>query len=146
MHLFMNLLNELYRYSHSCFLLLKRSARVFALIQASLLIQISRTFCLLFPMELNLVLQGIENFLENHRMWKMNMIWIRKVTIFWIFYYNIFVGVVKEFRQNGIASFLLENLIAHMTSDDNQAVKAMYLHVLTTNIKAISFYEHRGFR
>jgi hypothetical protein len=28
--------------------------------------------------------------------------------------------VVKEFRQNGIASFMLENLIAHLTSSDNQ--------------------------
>lgn len=60
--------------------------------------------------------------------------------------YILSLGVVKEYRQNGIASFMLENLIAHMTSTDNQDVKAMYLHVLTTNSKAISFYEHRGFR
>ena len=60
--------------------------------------------------------------------------------------YILSLGVVKEYRQNGIASFMLENLIAHLTSSDNQDVKAMYLHVLTTNSKAISFYEHRGFR
>ena len=60
--------------------------------------------------------------------------------------YILSLGVVKEYRQNGIASFMLENLIAHLTSSDNQDVKAMYLHVLTINSKAISFYEHRGFR
>ena len=58
-----------------------------------------------------------------------------------------FSGVVKELRKQGIASFLLENLIAHLTSGDNYCtVKAVYLHVLTTNNAAISFYEHRGFR
>ena len=31
-------------------------------------------------------------------------------------------GVVKEYRQNGIASFMLENLIAHLTSSDNQVI------------------------
>jgi hypothetical protein len=29
-------------------------------------------------------------------------------------------GVAKDYRQHGIASFLLENLIAHLTSSDCQ--------------------------
>lgn len=58
-----------------------------------------------------------------------------------------FSGVVKGFRKQGIASFLLENLIAHLTTGENiHDVKAVYLHVLTTNNAAITFYEHRGFR
>ena len=58
-----------------------------------------------------------------------------------------FSGVVKGFRKQGIASFLLENLIAHLTTGENSHdVKAVYLHVLTTNNAAITFYEHRGFR
>ena len=63
---------------------------------------------------------------------------------------NYFVGVVKEFRKNGIASFLLDNLVAHLTNPYNDPptdnVRALYLHVLTTNSQAIAFYEHRGFR
>ena len=59
-------------------------------------------------------------------------------------------GVVKEFRKNGIASFLLDNLVAHITNPYNDPptddVRALYLHVLTTNSQAIAFYEHRGFR
>ena len=52
----------------------------------------------------------------------------------------------RDFRKNGVASFLLDNLLAHLTSGDNSEVRAVYLHVLTTNSQAISFYEHRGFR
>lgn len=41
--------------------------------------------------------------------------------------YILSLGVVKEFRKQGIASFLLENLIAHLTSSDNyQDVKGKY--------------------
>jgi len=61
--------------------------------------------------------------------------------------YILSLGVVKGFRKQGIASFLLENLIAHLTTGENSHdVKAVYLHVLTTNNAAITFYEHRGFR
>jgi ribosomal protein S18 acetylase RimI-like enzyme len=51
--------------------------------------------------------------------------------------------VCEEYRNQGIAGLLLENLIAHFTSETFQVVKALYLHVLTTNSQAISFYEHR---
>ena len=58
------------------------------------------------------------------------------------------LGVVKDYRKNGIASFLLDNLVAHLTNpaDKTSDVKVLYLHVLTTNNSAISFYENRGFR
>ena len=75
--------------------------------------------------------------------------------------YILSLGVCEEFRKQGIASLLLENLISHLTSEAfevrskshtfkaciilSQVVKAVYLHVLTTNSSAISFYEHRGF-
>jgi len=67
--------------------------------------------------------------------------------------YILSLGVVQEFRKNGIASFLLDNLVAHLTGNGGSSsenvrhdVKALYLHVLTTNFGAISFYENRGFR
>jgi len=61
--------------------------------------------------------------------------------------YILSLGVVEDFRKQGIASLLLENLISHLTSDafTTARVKALYLHVLTTNSQAITFYEHRGF-
>ena len=52
-------------------------------------------------------------------------------------------GVCEDYRKQGIASLLLENLISHLTSDAFNRVKALYLHVLTTNTQAITFYEHR---
>jgi len=59
--------------------------------------------------------------------------------------YILSLGVCEEFRKQGIASLLLENLITHLTSDAFMKVKALYLHVLTTNSQAITFYERRGF-
>ncbi|XP_023337769.1 N-alpha-acetyltransferase 60 [Eurytemora carolleeae] len=60
--------------------------------------------------------------------------------------YILSLGVCEDFRKQGIASLLLENLISHLTSDTAyNSVKALYLHVLTTNSQAIAFYEHRGF-
>lgn len=58
--------------------------------------------------------------------------------------YILSLGVCEEYRKQGIASLLLENLTSHLTSEV-QDVKAVYLHVLTTNTQAIIFYEHRGF-
>jgi len=61
--------------------------------------------------------------------------------------YILTLGVVKHFRRKKIASLLLENLIKHLTtSPSTQTCKALYLHVLTTNLVAISFYERRKFR
>jgi len=59
--------------------------------------------------------------------------------------YILSLGVCVELRKQGVASLLLESLISHLTSEAYEVVKAVYLHVLTTNSAAISFYEHRGF-
>ncbi|RWS14161.1 hypothetical protein B4U79_07773 [Dinothrombium tinctorium] len=59
--------------------------------------------------------------------------------------YILTLGVVKEYRRNGIATLLLDNLIDHLTNTAKDT-KAVYLHVLTTNIVAIRFYEKRQFR
>lgn len=64
--------------------------------------------------------------------------------------YILTLGVVREYRRNGIATMLLDNLIAHLTSGQGEkngnTCKAIYLHVLTTNASAIQFYERRMFR
>jgi N-alpha-acetyltransferase 60 len=49
---------------------------------------------------------------------------------------------VFSYRRNGIASLLLKTLIDHLTEFEKKAnLKAVYLHVLTTNRAAIMFYE-----
>jgi len=60
--------------------------------------------------------------------------------------YILSLGVSQQYRKQGIASLLLDQLISHLTSEQFSQVKALYLHVLTTNTQAISFYEHRGFQ
>ena len=48
--------------------------------------------------------------------------------------YILSLGVVKELRKQGIASFLLENLIAHLTSPENNNVKGLtYISLLDIN-------------
>lgn len=60
--------------------------------------------------------------------------------------YILTLGVVRECRRNGIATLLLDSLISHLTTNPEESnCKAIYLHVLTTNMTAIRFYEHRNF-
>lgn len=60
--------------------------------------------------------------------------------------YILSLGVVQNYRRNGIASLLLENLISYLTAADESWCKAIYLHVLTSNSSAIRFYERRSFQ
>lgn len=60
--------------------------------------------------------------------------------------YILSLGVVKEFRKNGIASLLLNNLFGLLTTEEYVDCKAVYLHVLTTNFVALRFYERHKFR
>lgn len=57
--------------------------------------------------------------------------------------YILSLGVHKSHRRNGIGSLLLDSLINHLTTTERSRVKAIYLHVLTTNQPAILFYEKR---
>uniref|UniRef100_A0A182RX08 N-alpha-acetyltransferase 60 n=1 Tax=Anopheles funestus TaxID=62324 RepID=A0A182RX08_ANOFN len=59
--------------------------------------------------------------------------------------YILSLGVHRKYRQNGIGSLLLDSLINHLTTAERHKVKAIFLHVLTTNRTAILFYERRGF-
>ncbi|KAL3877874.1 hypothetical protein ACJMK2_035518 [Sinanodonta woodiana] len=59
--------------------------------------------------------------------------------------YILSLGVVVDFRKHGIASLLLDSLLSYLTSKECQNCKAVYLHVLSSNIVAISFYEGRNF-
>jgi len=47
--------------------------------------------------------------------------------------YILSLGVVREFRQQGVASYLLENFLSQLSSLECADVRAVYLHVLTTN-------------
>lgn len=61
--------------------------------------------------------------------------------------YILSLGVAKEYRRNGVASLLLDALINNLTTtEQRKRIKAIFLHVLTTNGTAIMFYESRKFR
>nr|CAG4645051.1 EOG090X0BM0 [Leptodora kindtii] len=60
--------------------------------------------------------------------------------------YILSLGVCSNFRQQGVASLLLDSFLGHVTRDENQLCKAVYLHVLTMNSPAIRFYEKHRFR
>lgn len=52
------------------------------------------------------------------------------------------IKISCRYRRNGIATILLQNFIGHLQgSEQNSKIKAIYLHVLTTNQPAIVFYE-----
>lgn len=56
--------------------------------------------------------------------------------------YILSLGVHRKYRRNGIATILLQTFIDHLqNSEQNSKIKAIYLHVLTTNQPAIVFYE-----
>lgn len=57
--------------------------------------------------------------------------------------YILSLGVSKQYRRNGIASLLLDSLIKNLMTPERKNVKAVFLHVLTTNSAAIMFYEQR---
>lgn len=57
--------------------------------------------------------------------------------------YILSLGVHKSHRRNGIGSLLLDALINHLTTSERNNVKALFLHVLTSNQPAILFYEKR---
>lgn len=59
--------------------------------------------------------------------------------------YILSLGVHKLHRRNGIGSLLLDALINHLTTSERYNVKALFLHVLTTNQPAILFYEKRKY-
>lgn len=60
--------------------------------------------------------------------------------------YILTLGVVKCERRNGTATSLLNKLIHHLTRREEKKCLAIYLHVLTTNSVAISFYEKHNFQ
>ncbi|XP_076821559.1 N-alpha-acetyltransferase 60-like [Clavelina lepadiformis] len=63
--------------------------------------------------------------------------------------YILSLGVTKTFRRQGVASYLLYNFISTTCVHNNissQEVKAIYLHVLSTNKSAIQFYERHKFK
>ncbi|KAJ8951262.1 hypothetical protein NQ318_008165, partial [Aromia moschata] len=59
--------------------------------------------------------------------------------------YILSLGVIQHYRRNGIASLLLDSLLRHLTTPERKKVKAVFLHVLTTNSAAIRFYEKKKF-
>jgi len=59
--------------------------------------------------------------------------------------YILSLGVLRPFRCQGVGSLLLDNLLNHLTSKEHHTCKAVFLHVLCTNSRAIRFYECRNF-
>ena len=64
--------------------------------------------------------------------------------------YVLTVGVLAEYRQGGLATRLVRNLIAKVEADnlyvEGARCSCIYLHVLTTNTPALRFYEKLGFK
>ncbi|KAH9505905.1 N-alpha-acetyltransferase 60 [Dermatophagoides farinae] len=62
--------------------------------------------------------------------------------------YILTLGVIKRLRRRGIATLLVKNLIQNLQSITTMKnnCKAIYLHVLTTNMYAIRFYEKLQFQ
>ncbi|KAH9400725.1 N-alpha-acetyltransferase 60 [Tyrophagus putrescentiae] len=61
--------------------------------------------------------------------------------------YILTLGVVGQWRRHGVATLLLSKLTESLTANPMlEDVKAVYLHVLTTNTAAIHFYEKMAFR
>ncbi|XP_026325160.1 N-alpha-acetyltransferase 60 [Hyposmocoma kahamanoa] len=65
--------------------------------------------------------------------------------------YILSLGVTRAYRRSGVATMLLDVLINHLAGPmplppHEHRVKAIFLHVLTTNTEAILFYEQRRFR
>lgn len=59
-----------------------------------------------------------------------------------IIHLKITIWHLSRYRRNGIATILLETFIDHLqSSEQNSKIKAIYLHVLTSNQPAILFYE-----
>lgn len=59
--------------------------------------------------------------------------------------YILSLGVSCQFRCQGVGSLLLDNLLSHLTAKDHSTCKAVFLHVLSSNVRAIQFYEKRNF-
>ena len=61
--------------------------------------------------------------------------------------YILTIGVVSQWRRQGIATILLNKLIENVTTNPMlEDCKAVYLHVLTTNTAGIYFYEKSFFK
>nr|CAB3264181.1 N-alpha-acetyltransferase 60-like [Phallusia mammillata] len=62
--------------------------------------------------------------------------------------YILSLGVHHPHRRHGVASFLLKNFLWYisMCLSKSALVKAVYLHVLTTNLVAIKFYQGHNFK
>ena len=58
--------------------------------------------------------------------------------------YILILGVVKEYRRQGLAHLLLEHLLN--TLYKYETCKAVYLHVLYSNKQAIQFYQSKLFQ
>jgi ribosomal protein S18 acetylase RimI-like enzyme len=58
--------------------------------------------------------------------------------------YILILGVVKEYRRQGLAGILLQELLN--TLYKRATCKAVYLHVLYSNKQAIQFYESKNFQ
>ncbi|KAI5066534.1 hypothetical protein GOP47_0019158 [Adiantum capillus-veneris] len=58
--------------------------------------------------------------------------------------YILTIGVIKSYRNKGIATSLIHRVLDYASTIPT--CRAVYLHVVPYNVKAISFYERNSFR